>query len=564
MRDLNIRWLGKLPYSEAYDLQLGLHRSASPEDSKDDYLLLLEHNNVITSGRSSKENNLLVSKGQLHELGIEYFETDRGGDITYHGDGQLIGYPIIRLSDPKKVIPFVRNLENVIIDSLRKFKIDSFTKEDDTGVWTAKGKIASVGIKVSKWTTYHGFSLNIFDSLDGYQLINPCGNQSEQITSIHQFNPDISFEEVASEISDNFVKIFGYANTNRQFSQFTPRQLKRTKEFNIDQMVKDGVFKINQNKIPVTVRGVLPSEPKRPEWMKVKANLGSDYVSLKNLLSEKKLNTVCEEASCPNIYECWSMGTATFMIMGDVCTRACGFCDVKTGRPGELDLGEPLRVAESVQAMNLTHAVITSVNRDDLEDGGSMFFADTIRAVKDKNSHCDVEVLVPDFKGLRSAIQNIIDASPEVFNHNLETVPRLQREIRTAASYGRSLSLLEYVKKQGFMGKTKNAVIEFQKESDLLADGIVGNKTKEAMRAYTGCRSTNVCNARDNTGAKLDSVADIQTYLSNNGFNPGIIDGEMGSYTKEAIKAFQRKVGLIPDGVAGNRTKSAMRAYTGC
>ncbi len=459
LRDLNIRWLGKLPYSEAYDLQLGLHRSVSQEDSKDDYLLLLEHNNVITSGRSSKENNLLVSKGQLHELGIEYFETDRGGDITYHGDGQLIGYPIIRLSDPKKVIPFVRNLENVIIDSLRKFKIDSFTKEDDTGVWTAKGKIASVGIKVSKWTTYHGFSLNIFDSLDGYQLINPCGNQSEQITSIHQFNPDISFEEVASEISDNFVKVFGYANTDRQFSQFTPRQLKRTKEFNIDQMVKDGVFKINQNKIPVTVRGVLPSEPKRPEWMKVKANLGSDYVSLKNLLSEKKLNTVCEEASCPNIYECWSMGTATFMIMGDVCTRACGFCDVKTGKPGELDLGEPLRVAESVQAMNLTHAVITSVNRDDLEDGGSMFFADTIRAVKDKNSHCDVEVLVPDFKGLRSAIQNIIDASPEVFNHNLETVPRLQREIRTAASYGRSLSLLEYVKKQGFMGKTKTGLI---------------------------------------------------------------------------------------------------------
>ena len=459
LRDLNIRWLGKLPYSEAYDLQLGLHRSVSQEESKDDYLLLLEHNNVITSGRSSKENNLLASKGQLHELGIEYFETDRGGDITYHGDGQLIGYPIIRLSDPKKVIPFVRNLENVIIDSLRKFKIDSFTKEDDTGVWTAKGKIASVGIKVSKWTTYHGFSLNIFDSLDGYQLINPCGNQSEQITSIHQFNPDISFEEVASEISDNFVKVFGYANTDRQFSQFTPRQLKRTKEFNIDQMVKDGVFKINQNKIPVTVRGVLPSEPKRPEWMKVKANLGSDYVSLKNLLSEKKLNTVCEEASCPNIYECWSMGTATFMIMGDVCTRACGFCDVKTGRPGELDLGEPLRVAESVQAMNLTHAVITSVNRDDLEDGGSMFFADTIRAVKDKNSHCDVEVLVPDFKGLRSAIQNIIDASPEVFNHNLETVPRLQREIRTAASYGRSLSLLEYVKKQGFMGKTKTGLI---------------------------------------------------------------------------------------------------------
>jgi len=465
VRNLNVRWLGKLPYSEAYDLQLGLHRSVSQEPSIDDYLLLLEHNKVITSGRSSKENNLLVTINQLNELGIEYFETDRGGDITYHGDGQLIGYPIIRLSDPKKVIPFVRDLENVIIDTLRKFNIDSFTKEDDTGVWTSKGKIASVGIKVSKWTTYHGFSLNIFDSLDGYDLINPCGNQLEKMTSIHQFNSDISFEEVAITISDNFSKIFGYSDVDKQFSQFTPRQLKRTKEFNIDQMVKNGVFKINQNKIPVTIKGVLPSEPKRPEWMKVKANLGTDYVALKNLLSDKKLNTVCEEASCPNIYECWSMGTATFMIMGDVCTRACGFCDVKTGKPGELDLGEPLRVAESVQAMNLTHAVITSVNRDDLADGGSMFFADTIRAVKEKNNRCDVEVLVPDFKGLRSAIQNIIDASPEVFNHNLETVPRLQREIRTAASYGRSLSLLEYVKKQGFMGKTKTGLIVGMGES---------------------------------------------------------------------------------------------------
>ena len=465
MRNLNVRWLGKLPYSEAYDLQLGLHRSVSQEPSIDDYLLLLEHNKVITSGRSSKENNLLVTINQLNELGIEYFETDRGGDITYHGDGQLIGYPIIRLSDPKKVIPFVRDLENVIIDTLGKFNIDSFTKEDDTGVWTSKGKIASVGIKVSKWTTYHGFSLNIFDSLDGYDLINPCGNQLEKMTSIHQFNSDISFEEVAITISDNFSKIFGYSDVDKQFSQFTPRQLKRTKEFNIDQMVKNGVFKINQNKIPVTIRGVLPSEPKRPEWMKVKANLGTDYVALKNLLSDKKLNTVCEEASCPNIYECWSMGTATFMIMGDVCTRACGFCDVKTGKPGELDLGEPLRVAESVQAMNLTHAVITSVNRDDLADGGSMFFADTIRAVKERNNRCDVEVLVPDFKGLRSAIQNIIDASPEVFNHNLETVPRLQREIRTAASYGRSLSLLEYVKKQGFMGKTKTGLIVGMGES---------------------------------------------------------------------------------------------------
>jgi len=459
LRELNIRWFGKLPYGEAYILQKGLHSATSQESSPFDYLLLLEHNNVVTIGRSGDINNLLVSKNKLNENNIEFFETDRGGDITFHGDGQLIGYPIIRLDDPKKVVPFVRKIENVIIDSLAELSIEAFSKTDDTGVWTKEGKIASIGIKVSKWTTLHGFSLNISENTKGFDFINPCGSSNEHVVSIQQYDETVSFKEVTEIISRKFVEIFKYEKVDKQFSQFTPRQLKRTKEFNIDQMVKDGVFKINQNKIPVTVRGVLPSEPTRPEWMKVKANLGSDYVSLKNLLSEKKLNTVCEEASCPNIYECWSMGTATFMIMGDVCTRACGFCDVKTGKPGELDLGEPLRVAESVQAMNLTHAVITSVNRDDLEDGGSMFFADTIRAVKEKNSNCDVEVLVPDFKGLRTAIQNIIDASPEVFNHNLETVPRLQREIRTAASYGRSLSLLEYVKKQGFMGKTKTGLI---------------------------------------------------------------------------------------------------------
>jgi len=459
LRNLNIRWLGKLPYLEAYDLQLGIHRSVSQNNSNDDYLLLLEHDGVITSGRSAKKNNLLVSEEELSNRGIDFFETDRGGDITYHGEGQLIGYPIVRLSDPKKILPFVRSLENVIIDTLNEFSIDSFTKEDDTGVWTSVGKIASIGIKVSKWTTYHGFSLNIFDNLEGFNLINPCGNESEQMSSIHQFNNQISFEDVSNVISKNFEKIFNYEKIDKQFSQFTPKQLKTTKEFNIDEMVKRGVFKPNKNIIPITIRGVLPNEPKRPEWMKVKANLGNDYINLKNLLSEKKLNTVCEEASCPNIYECWSMGTATFMIMGDVCTRACGFCDVKTGKPGQLDLDEPIRVAESVKAMQLSHAVITSVNRDDLDDGGSLFFADTIRAVKELNEKCNVEVLVPDFKGLRSAIDNILFASPEVFNHNLETVPRLQREIRTAASYGRSLSLLEYVKQQGFMGKTKTGLI---------------------------------------------------------------------------------------------------------
>ena len=475
MRKLNVRWLGNLPYSEALILQKGLKESVAGEHNPYDYLLLLEHNNVITIGRTGDTNNLLLDSKELEKKGIEFFETDRGGDITFHGKGQLIGYPIMRLQDPKKVIPFVRSLEQTIIKTLDSFGIEAFSKEDDTGVWTSEGKIASIGVKVSKWTTYHGFALNIFDKLEGFDFINPCGNQEEKIASVHTFNNEISFDDVVNKITEAFTAEFGYEDVGIQMSQFTPTQLKKHKKHEIDEMLDKGVFQKNNNLVPITIKGLLPNEPERPEWMKVKANLGKDYRDLKNLISEKKLNTVCEEASCPNIYECWSMGTATFMIMGDTCTRACGFCDVNTGKPNDLDDLEPLRVAESVLTMKLTHAVITSVNRDDLPDGGSNFFAQTINEVKRLNPSTSVEVLIPDFKGDKRAIDNIIEASPEVLNHNLETVPRLQREIRTAASYGRSLSLLQYAKESAFLGKTKTGLIvgmgeEFEEVIAVLED----------------------------------------------------------------------------------------------
>lgn len=475
MRKLNVRWLGNLPYSEALILQKGLKESVAVENNPYDYLLLLEHNNVITIGRTGDTNNLLLDSEELEKKGIEFFETDRGGDVTFHGKGQLIGYPIMRLQDPKKVIPFVRSLEQTIIKTLGSFDIEAFSKEDDTGVWTSEGKIASIGVKVSKWTTYHGFALNIFDKLEGFDFINPCGNQEEKIASVHTFNTEISFDDVVNKITETFTAEFGYEDVGIQMSQFTPTQLKKQKKHEIDEMLDKGVFQKNNNLVPITIKGLLPNEPERPEWMKVKANLGKDYRDLKNLISEKKLNTVCEEASCPNIYECWSMGTATFMIMGDTCTRACGFCDVNTGKPNDLDDLEPLRVAESVLTMGLTHAVITSVNRDDLLDGGSQFFAQTINEVKRLNPSTSVEVLIPDFKGDKGAIDNIIEASPEVLNHNLETVPRLQREIRTAASYGRSLSLLQYAKESAFLGKTKTGLIvgmgeEFEEVIAVLED----------------------------------------------------------------------------------------------
>lgn len=187
-------------------------------------------------------------------------------------------------------------------------------------------------------------------------------------------------------------------------------------------------------------------EPKRkPDWLKIKLASGSDYKEfkeIKQMMRSKTLHTVCEEAKCPNIHECWVNKTATFMILGDICTRACRFCAVNSGKPTELDLQEPVRVAEAAEQMGLAHCVITSVARDDLEDGGAQIFAETIRAVKDRLPFCSVEVLIPDFMGREESLHTVLDAKPAVLNHNIETVERLSDRVRAKAKYDRSLELL--------------------------------------------------------------------------------------------------------------------------
>ena len=185
---------------------------------------------------------------------------------------------------------------------------------------------------------------------------------------------------------------------------------------------------------------------KRPEWLKVRAPGGRNYVELQTIMRDLELHTVCEEARCPNIGECWGHRTATFMILGDTCTRACGFCAVKTGRPGAVDWLEPDRVARAVQRMGLRHVVITSVNRDDQPDGGSPIFAATIRQVRAYVPGCTVEVLTPDFEGVRSSLENVLRARPDIFNHNVETVERLTKAVRRRAKYHRSLKVLRDAK----------------------------------------------------------------------------------------------------------------------
>ena len=189
-------------------------------------------------------------------------------------------------------------------------------------------------------------------------------------------------------------------------------------------------------------------------WLKVKLPQGENYFALKQLVRDKRLHTVCESASCPNIGECWNQRTATFMILGDICTRSCGFCDVKTGRPLGLDREEPQRVAEAVKVLGLTHAVITSVNRDELADGGASVWAETIRQVKAQNPRCTVEALIPDFEGSEKALLTVLDAKPGILAHNTETVPRLYRTVRPQAKYPRSLEVLQRAKQHRFVTKS--------------------------------------------------------------------------------------------------------------
>ncbi len=187
---------------------------------------------------------------------------------------------------------------------------------------------------------------------------------------------------------------------------------------------------------------VRPREPK-PDWLKVRAPGSENYLRLKGIMKDLKLNTVCEDAHCPNIGECWHHGTATFMILGDVCTRACAYCAVAHGRPPSLDVAEPGRVAEAVERMRLQYAVITSVDRDDLDDGGAFIFAETIRLTRERVPGCRIEVLIPDFQGDEASLRAVLDAGPDVLNHNIETVPRLYRMARSGGRYPRSLELLD-------------------------------------------------------------------------------------------------------------------------
>ena len=444
---LEIRWLGRVRYRDALALQRGLFTASEPRN----HLLLLEHPPVYTLGVRASRDHVLVDPASI---GAELATADRGGDVTFHGPGQLVGYPILSLP-PKRgtgrgmadTVAYVTSVEQLIIVACRELGLATVGRlRGSPGVWVDPDsarprKIAAVGVKLSRGRTMHGFALNVDRAvLDWFNHIVPCGIADKAVTSLAQEGIDVSMREVVDVVARLAGGQWGAAGVHRDDATWrsTPDDLAP-----FSRGVGPGTKALGRlAQAGVDLSTAVSISARKPEWLRVKANMGEQYRALRSTLRSLDLVTVCEEAGCPNIHECWNDGTATFMIHGDRCTRACGFCLVDTRLPLPADPAEPGRVAEAVARLALRHAVVTMVARDDLADGGAAAVAATVAAIRHVNLDTRVEVLISDLKGDRDAISTVLASRPDVLNHNLETVIRLQRAVRPSASYARSLSLL--------------------------------------------------------------------------------------------------------------------------
>jgi lipoic acid synthetase len=438
-----IEW-GLLEYAEALSRQRQMVEERIQNRSPD-RLVLVEHPPVVTIGRSGDLNDLQVSKAALAGRDVSLHEVERGGRATFHGPGQLVAYPIVKVAD-KDLHAFLKMLIDTTADVLRSYGLDPENKEGRPGLWVNGAKIASVGLAVRKWVTYHGIALNVSTDTDGFDMIVPCGRPGEQITSLENaLRRSVAMSRVKKRFVTHFLNRFGFKAA--QTSKTTPGR--------------------------------------DPKWLVLPTTERNAVDRMRQRLADLKLATVCQSANCPNLGECFATGTATFMIMGTRCTRRCRFCAVDKGAPSPLDAGEPQRIAMAVRRMGLTHAVVTSVTRDDLADGGAGHFAQTIRHIHQQCSGVPVEVLVPDFGGAVSAFDAVCAAGPEVFNHNIETVPRLYARIRPGAGYRRSLGILSYTASRGVI--TKSGLMLGLGETEKEIKNVLGDlKTAGCMRLTIG------------------------------------------------------------------------------
>jgi lipoyl synthase len=460
-------------YADAHALQQGLFERGS-----DDWLLLLEHPHVFTLGTRGDPAHVLVDPVAV---GAEIIETDRGGDVTYHGPGQLVGYPILSL--PGKhgggmadTVAYVGSVEDLLIETLGDVGLTDVGRLPGyPGVWVepdgrAPRKIAAIGVRLARGRSMHGFALNVDPDMRYFDHIVPCGITDKAVTSLAREGIGASMHTVVDALVARAVRRWGERRAWEREDVAWRQRATDLAPFSRGEGSGSGP---GRGDTSLRLRGRLAEAgvsqglgigDRKPDWLRAKVRMGDGFLRLKRTMKDLGLVTVCEEAGCPNIFECWADGTATFMINGERCTRACGFCLVDTRHPEALDVTEPERIAEAVARMGLEFAVLTAVARDDLADGGASGFAACIGAIRRRTPHVSVEVLIPDCRGDASALATIFEARPEVVNHNIETVPRLQRAVRPSASYARSLAVLARARQAGLV--TKSGIIVGMGESE--------------------------------------------------------------------------------------------------
>jgi lipoic acid synthetase len=455
-----VRWLGRVPYAEAHAVQRALH-----DRGRDDHLLLLEHPHVFTLGLHADRDHVLVDPAQV---GADLVATDRGGDVTYHGPGQLVAYPIVHVPTAPRSVPcHVQGIEQVVIDTLAELGVGAGRLAGYPGVWVAPDssaprKICAIGVRVTRGRSMHGLALNVDPDMAWFDRIVPCGLDDKAVTSLAAEGVDASLREVLDTLVGHAARRWAPdGRFERQDVAWpappVPSAFPTTPTPEVAALaerVPGERLRIRLRQADVDPAGGLPLNTRKPPWLRVPVRMGDEFLGLRRAVRDHGLVTVCEEAGCPNIYDCWADGTATFMINGERCTRSCGFCLVDTRHPGPLDGEEPERVAAAVEELRLAYAVVTAVARDDLPDGGAAGYAATIGAIRRRCPTTAVEVLVPDCKGDAASLAAIFAARPDVLNHNLETVARLQRAVRPSAGYARSLGVLARAKDAGLVTKS--------------------------------------------------------------------------------------------------------------
>ena len=482
-RPLHVRWLGRVRYQDAHALQRGLFDHGS-----EDHLLLLEHPHVYTLGVRGDLGHLLR---RPEDVGAELVHSDRGGDVTYHGPGQLVGYPILTLPGQRggglaDTKAYVCSVEQLVIDVLEDLGLPGAARLPGyPGVWVGTDtdqprKICAIGVKLSRGRTMHGFALNVDPDLSMFGHIVPCGIVDKGVTSLAAEGVGATLREVVDAVVRRAAERWGGGGVDRADVVWRHRPddlspFSRGAGPGTEISVRPGAAS-GPERTPVSgqrragrlaeagVTEGLAIGARKPAWMRAPLQLGPEVARVRRTMRDLQLVTVCEEAGCPNLSECWADGTATFMINGERCTRACGFCLVDTRHPLALDPDEPDRVAEAVERMGLRFAVVTAVARDDLPDGGAAGFIAAIRAIRARTPGVSVEVLIPDCKGEPAALDAIFAVRPDVLNHNLETVARLQRAVRPSAGYARSLAVLARAKAAGCT--TKSSLIVGLGETD--------------------------------------------------------------------------------------------------